>query len=537
MTSTFIAPGPGQWALDQSHYPSNITPISQNLLKQGLYDGIKRVFKELGMPATSLAVEFVNGFMYSRLLPLVGADSKPRRSPPDVVLKAVTRLHPEFRARNKTAIATLRDRPSNDVVRRWENELRPQLIATNQAFQAFDLETASDDELQRHVSDMLAAARESFELHFWLHGHDLGPIALYLHAAIGWGLDAGDAVGALVGASPSTGRPIGMLCELRAMVEASPSPVNNLDDVRGISADAQSLLDAYLEERGGVLATGYDLHDKTLGELPNVVLTSIKSATTPPAPNHEEIAAGLRARIPDSEHALFDVTLADARNVMDMRDDNGPLTIEWPMGLLRRGLLAAGQRLQDRGTVDQADLVLEVTIDEAHDLFGQSFPNDLADRAARRSKLAKLDPPEVLGPDEPEPSLDVLPPALGQLVAMTNTAMKYMGMTPREESFTGVGIGTETYIGTARVAESASDAIHRLEPGEILVVRATSPAFNVVLGIAGAVVTADGGALSHAAVLARELGIPAIIGVAGALSITDGATIAVDPQAGRVSVV
>ena len=76
-----------------------------------------------------------------------------------------------------------------------------------------------------------------------------------------------------------------------------------------------------------------------------------------------------------------------------------------------------------------------------------------------------------------------------------------------------------------------------MEPGDVLVVRATSPAFNSVLAIAGAVVTADGGALSHAAVLARELGIPAVIGVSGALSIPDGRMIEVDPVAGAVRLI
>ena len=68
-------------------------------------------------------------------------------------------------------------------------------------------------------------------------------------------------------------------------------------------------------------------------------------------------------------------------------------------------------------------------------------------------------------------------------------------------------------------------------------VRATSPAFNAVLMIAGAVVTADGGPMSHAAVLARELGIAAVIGASGALSIPDGSTVEVDPVAGAVQVV
>jgi phosphohistidine swiveling domain-containing protein len=58
-----------------------------------------------------------------------------------------------------------------------------------------------------------------------------------------------------------------------------------------------------------------------------------------------------------------------------------------------------------------------------------------------------------------------------------------------------------------------------------------------VLSIAGAVVTSDGGMLSHAAVLARELGIPAVIGVSGALSIQDGSTIEVDAAAGLIRVI
>jgi rifampicin phosphotransferase len=70
----------------------------------------------------------------------------------------------------------------------------------------------------------------------------------------------------------------------------------------------------------------------------------------------------------------------------------------------------------------------------------------------------------------------------------------------------------------------------------VLVVRATSPAFNAVLSIAGAVVTAEGGPLSHAAVLARELGIPAVVGASGALDLQDGALVEVDPRVGAVRV-
>ena len=102
----------------------------------------------------------------------------------------------------------------------------------------------------------------------------------------------------------------------------------------------------------------------------------------------------------------------------------------------------------------------------------------------------------------------------------------------------GLGVGTETYVGRARVAERAEDALARLEPGDVLVVPFTTPAYNAVLGVCGAVVTEEGGALAHAAVLARELGLPAVVGAAGALtSIADGSQVEVDPVAGTVRLV
>jgi phosphohistidine swiveling domain-containing protein len=122
---------------------------------------------------------------------------------------------------------------------------------------------------------------------------------------------------------------------------------------------------------------------------------------------------------------------------------------------------------------------------------------------------------------------------------MVRTALSLMGMAgaTRPERLMGVGIGTSAYRGRARIAASSEDAIENVEPGDVLVVRVTSPAFNAVLPIAGAVVTTEGGPLSHAAVLARELGIPAVVGAAGALDLADGATVEVDPRVGSVRVV
>ena len=540
MATQFDPPGPGYWTLDRSHYVSGTTPISQWLLTTGFDRGFRRVFEELGVPLAGIEAQFVNNFFYTRVRPLIGGDSAPRKLPPNAVTKLVTHVHPQFRARNKTAIAALRDRPSNKVVQRWQDQLKPELVAFNREAQQFDVGAANDVELQGHITALLDKLVANFELHFWLHGHDLGPIARYLKQCIDWGLDPVDAISALAGASPATAEPIEQLIEMRALLESSAEPIVTLDDFRASSREASHRLDAYLDERGFILATGYDLDARTLNEMPEVVLTTIRTATAPPTHNADGIAGELRNTVPTPHRDAFDQALADARNVMDMRDDNGPLTLEWPVGLLRRALLAAGDRLVQRGALAAPEHALEVTPDEARSLFGGTLPSSdaLAKRAETRRTLAALEPPESLGEPSPEPPLDVLPPALAELSAAMQVAMKYVGMddAASPDPMSGAGIGSVRYVGTARVAQSADQALDELEPGDVLIVRATSPAFNAVLAIAGAVVTSDGGVLSHAAVLARELGIPAVIGVTGALDIKNGATVEVDPAAGLVLV-
>jgi phosphohistidine swiveling domain-containing protein len=76
---------------------------------------------------------------------------------------------------------------------------------------------------------------------------------------------------------------------------------------------------------------------------------------------------------------------------------------------------------------------------------------------------------------------------------------------------TGVGIGTSIVSGTTRVLDSVDEA-ERFEDGDILVTEMTDPDWGPILERAGGVVTNRGGRTSHAAIVSRELGIPAVIG-------------------------
>jgi pyruvate,water dikinase len=71
--------------------------------------------------------------------------------------------------------------------------------------------------------------------------------------------------------------------------------------------------------------------------------------------------------------------------------------------------------------------------------------------------------------------------------------------------------------------------------GEILVARTTLPAWTSLFSVAAGVVTDSGGTLSHAAIVAREYGIPCVVGVRVATTaIRDGQTITVDGTDGTV---
>jgi pyruvate,water dikinase len=90
-------------------------------------------------------------------------------------------------------------------------------------------------------------------------------------------------------------------------------------------------------------------------------------------------------------------------------------------------------------------------------------------------------------------------------------------------------------VGPVRVVRSPDD-FARLLPGDVLVAPATTPAWTPLLARAAAVVTDNGSVLAHASVIARELGIPAVVGAVDATArLSDGQRVVVDGAAGTVA--
>jgi pyruvate, water dikinase len=101
----------------------------------------------------------------------------------------------------------------------------------------------------------------------------------------------------------------------------------------------------------------------------------------------------------------------------------------------------------------------------------------------------------------------------------------------------GNAIGSKIAVGTARILQSPKDA-DKLKAGEIVVTDMTSPDWDPILKKSAAIITNKGGRTSHASIVARELGVPAIVGAEGATThIKDGQHITVSCCEGKTGFV
>ncbi len=101
----------------------------------------------------------------------------------------------------------------------------------------------------------------------------------------------------------------------------------------------------------------------------------------------------------------------------------------------------------------------------------------------------------------------------------------------------GVSIGNKIAIGKARVIEDVAD-IDSVKKGDIIVTVMTDPDWVPAMKRASGIITKRGGRTCHAAIVSRELGIPAIIGMIDALEvIPDGSDITLDCSKGAVGTV
>jgi phosphohistidine swiveling domain-containing protein len=540
----FEAPGPGSWELDATHRGRRpVSPFTRELLTREAEAGSVDLLAKYGLPLERIRTQLVEGCLYLRPTG-VGEGPVPKAPPPVWIMKIGARLHPEMRRRNRAAAQAWRERRWRTEVDDWFDRDRAAVVARNLALHRVDLSALDDHQLVAQVTERLqhfgTQARESFQA----HGADLIPTGDFLAHCRRWGIADADAAALLQGSSPASIETAELLAPVARAIGAAGAPPKSIDEVRALGPEVAGAVDSWLELHGWRLVTSDDIDKPTLAERPNLQLAALLAAADPETTLRATPDAGpLRSVVPAGERAQFDSLLAEARYGMRQRDDSAGVRWNWSGGLLRRALLEVGRRLADDGRLEEAHQVVELRPDELGPLLlhhtGPSA-REIAARAERRDLIEAAHAPDTLGDPEPAPPIDALPAAMARATTALMTVMEAEGLaaTPGPGGLHGTGIGSTSYRGVARVATSADDALDRLEPGDVLIAPFTGPSYNSILPILGGLVVDAGGPMCHAAIVAREFQLPALIGVCGASAqVPDGALVELDPSTGTLRII
>ncbi len=288
----------------------------------------------------------------------------------------------------------------------------------------------------------------------------------------------------------------------------------------GIDADDERAWAEFLDRFGHLSDSPNDCSQPTWAEYPDAVRRLARQGSTRlvRAPV-DEPAGGPRARLLATASPVRRPFVARqwsrAARLRLAREEAG-YAYARVYALFRPTFLEVGRRLTSRAVLDGADDVFLLTLGEVQDALDGHLPDAarlVASRRAEMAEAADLHWPETIVGDDPVP----------------------IRGRARARVLTGVPTSRGRHTGPARIVTSLARA-GDIGLDDVLVLVAADITWTPLLLRAGAVVTETGGMLSHASIVARELGLPCVASVEGATDIAEGAMVCVDGASGEVLV-
>ncbi|MFO1402404.1 MAG: PEP-utilizing enzyme [Steroidobacteraceae bacterium] len=251
----------------------------------------------------------------------------------------------------------------------------------------------------------------------------------------------------------------------------------------------------------------------------------------------------------DEERAAYDQMITLAHRVFPYVEGHKFYCEHWYTNLFFNKIREFGALLAQHGFFPAAEDVFHLTHYELEnaiiDLMNawsagspprgpDHWPARVKERRAALAEWAKHDTPPALGPVP-----DVIDdPAIVMLWGITrenlDTWLK-AGDGSQGNEIRGFAASSGVVEGTARIVKSVEE-IGRLKQGDILVCQVTNPTWAPIFQKISAAVSDIGGSMSHAAIVAREFGLPAVVGTGTATSrIKDGQRVRVDGGRGIVT--
>ena len=523
------------WERDDMHAPFALTPLAQDMFLRVTGAAFSPWYSMFDAPQRLLPKAF-NGYAYFAFRENV---------PPE-------------RQKEQDAWWTQVHRDRIPLTRAlWDDELLPELREMFDWMAAIPIEELAAEDAAAAWEQAWAKGERAWVIHFI---SIMGPyqvledlVAAYAsamgpgHDAEALGLVGGghhvledveegiEALSAMAAAAPGG--------ELARAIEEAAAAGNvtdelDLDLLRGHPGGDAFVdeLERFLAQHGHLGQNHDDLRMASWVEAPRLFLGRIAPRLRSPAPparereaallrRAAELEANVRAALADKpdELAAFETTLRYAREIGWLTEGHNYWIDRLSQSRLRSLALRTGARLVRDGVFETADDVFFLHREETAAALrdGASRRELVAERRAEHARNEARTAPYWVGriPDKPtaEGLFDV------PRVASAET-----------DSLKGTGASAGIVRGTARVTLSQDD-FGRIQPGDIVVCPSSNPSWVPIFTIAGGLVTNTGGVLSHAAVVAREFGLPAVVGTGDATTkIADGRQVEIDGTAGTV---
>lgn len=264
----------------------------------------------------------------------------------------------------------------------------------------------------------------------------------------------------------------------------------------------------------------------------------------------QELIEGYRELLStDDERAAYDQMIELACRVFPYVEGHKFYCEHWYTNLFFNKIREFGGLFVEHGLIDSEEDVFHLTryeVEQAIVDVMTSWSNGSATRGGKRFRAmiaerkqaikiwAETDTPPALGPVP-----DIIDdPAIVMLWGITRENLDVWLSGPADadgKEIRGFAASNGVVEGTARVIKSVQD-IGRLQQGDILVCQVTNPTWAPVFQKIAAAVSDIGGSMSHAAIVAREYGLPAVVGTGQATTrIQDGQRIRVDGARGVVT--
>ncbi|MGI6684180.1 MAG: PEP/pyruvate-binding domain-containing protein [Bacillota bacterium] len=206
--------------------------------------------------------------------------------------------------------------------------------------------------------------------------------------------------------------------------------------------------------------------------------------------------------------------ISSARKYNAFRE-NSHFYLTQAMTVFRTLFLEMGRRLVRRGLLDHEEKIMYLTFFEVKDLIYALYSHQ---------KVSKLEMAEKIN---------------SRMQKQERRRKRWSGRKIKVAEqgvnvLSGIGASSGVISGPCKIITDPRD-FARLRPGDILVAQYTNPAWTPVFSFIGGLVVEYGSTVSHAAIIAREYGIPAVMGVRGITGILeDGEKVTIDGSRGLV---